>query len=125
MIDAKELNQRSETVRGLLREKLGVGGKTLAQQLKRAGRRLPARQQSQGRVILDAQERIVHPKLANTIDMAELKAAFAGLMEHLSAVDPKDRRKGKLLGWLGYQVFNLMVIGALVVVVLFWRGFIG
>lgn len=125
MIDSKGLNQRSETVRELLRTKLGLRGKTLAAQLKRAGRRLPARHHRDGQVILSAQDRIVHPKLATTIDEAELNAAFAGLMNHLGAVDPKDRRKGKLLGWMGYQVFNLMVIAALLVAVLLWRGFIG
>lgn len=125
MIDGKDLNQRSETVQNLLRTKLGARGKTLAAQLKRAGRRLPARHHKEGQVILSAQDRIVHPKLATTIDEAELKAAVTGLLDHLSAVDPKDRRKGKLLGWMGYQVFNLIVIVAALIAVLLWRGFIG
>ena len=125
MIDEKELNRRTETLQALLRDKLGVRGKTLSKQLRRAGRLLPARLQREARLIVSAHQRIVHPRLAATIDEAQLKAAYSGLMEHLSAVDPKDRRKGKLLSWLGGQVFNFLLIGGAVIAVLIWRGLIG
>ena len=125
MIDPKDLTQRSDALHTLLKAKLGLRGKTLAVQLKSAGRLLPKRLHKDGQVIVSALSNAHHPKLAVRIDQARLGTAFANFTNHLDEIDPKDRRKGKLLGWLGGQVFNLILIGGGLIALLMWRGLIG
>ncbi len=124
MIDPKELNQKSEALSELLRTKLSLRGRTLEARLSRSGRSLPKRLHRAGRVIVEAQKKAEHPRLALTVDPGPVDAAFQEMKAHLKGVDPVDRRKGKLLNWLAGQVFNLMVIIALLVILLRWQGLI-
>lgn len=124
MFDPKEINEKSEALGALLRAKLGLRGKTLAAQFRAAGRRLPKRMHREGQLILTALEKLPHPKLAVTIDQARVNSAFTNLNHHLEAIDPADRRKGKILGWLGGVVFNLILVAGLLLAVLRWQGVI-
>ncbi|WP_371227219.1 hypothetical protein [Roseovarius sp. 2305UL8-3] len=124
MIDPKELNQKVDTLSELLRSKLSVRGRTLEARLSQAGRTLPKRLHRAGQTIVDAQKKAAHPRLALTVDPDPVKAAYQEITAHLKTIDPADRRKGKLLNWLGGQVFNLMVIIALLVILLRWQGMI-
>lgn len=124
MIDTKDLNEKSETLKTLLRSKHGARGKSLTARIDHAGRRLPKRVQAQARVIAEAEKMPAHPKLAATLDHARIAKAYDAVQDHLNGVDPKERRKGKLLGWLGGQVFNLMLVSAGLIAVLLWRGYL-
>ena len=125
MIDPQELNKKTDALMGLLKAKIGAGGKTLEARMARIGRRLPKRLHGEAKIIIKAQEVSPHPKLASTIDAARVDSAFEAITNHLKQLDPKDRRKGKLLGWMGYQVFNLILISAALIGVLVWRGYLG
>lgn len=125
MFDPKELKRKCDTLGDLLKAKIGTGGKSLETRLNRAGRRLPKRLHEDGRTILAAQSKAPHPKLARTIDETRVDQAFSNMTNHLRSIDPKDRRKGQLLGWLGSQVFNLLLIVVFLIAILWWRGFIG
>jgi hypothetical protein len=107
-----------------LREKLGVRGRSFATRLRRAGRALPAHAQKAGKVLSEAQGMIDHPRLRRQIDEAQMRAAFRDLHVALDPIDPRDRRKGALLGLAGSMVFNLMLLAAAVIAVLRWRGLI-
>ncbi|MFK7940951.1 MAG: hypothetical protein AB8B82_16340 [Roseovarius sp.] len=109
----------------MLRAKHGARGKTLEARVAHAGRRLPKRIRTEAQMISDAERLPAHPKLGATVDHARLARAFDTVQNHLNGVDPADRRKGKLLGWLGGQAFNLLVIAGVLITVLTWRGFVG
>ena len=125
MIDRKDLNEKSESLKTLLKAKHGARGRSLEARVKHAGRRLPKRIQREAQVITQAEAMPPHPKLALTVDSGRVSKAYDAIEEHLNGVDPKDRRKGKLLGWLGGQVFNLILIAAALITVLIWRGYVG
>lgn len=124
VIDATELNKKSNVLNDLLRTKLSLRGRTLEARLSRAGKGLPKRLHRAGQVVVDARKKASHPRLALTVDPAPVETAFQEMTAYLKGVDPVDRRKGKLLNWLGGQVFNLLVIVALLVILLRWQGLI-
>jgi len=125
VIDPQDINQKAEALKSAVKAKYGVRGKTLAARLGKAGRLLPKRVHHEGLVIQEAMDKMHHPRLAATVDPMRLEAAFLHITNHLDGVDPNDRRKGKVLGWLGGQVFNLILIAALLVALMWWRGLIG
>lgn len=124
MIETQDLNRRIQELMEQLHAKLGLRGKSLRVRLGRAGRRLPKRLHRAGQVILDAEQKVAHPKLALLVDPHPVEAAFAEFKVHLAEIDPVDRRKGKLLGWLAGVVFNLILVIVLLLAVLRWQGLI-
>ncbi len=125
MIDPKDLNQKCEALNDLLRRKHGLRGKTFEARLNRAGRLLPKFIHREGQIIVEAQRLTPHPKLAATVDSTRVNKAVETITNHLSGINPNDRRIGKLLGWLGGQVFNFLLIAGVLIALLMWRGFIG
>ena len=73
-------------------------------------------------VIGQAVELDHHPKLRKRVDGPAVKAAHDRIARHIDTIDPKERRKDFWLGQLGSLAFNLLVIVALVVTVVKWRG---
>ncbi len=107
-----------------LRVQLGVGGRDLGTALGRARHRLPRRTYRQGMILVRAEPLAAHPKLRLTLDGPALAAAAAVVSAHLATIDPADRRKGWWLGMLGGMSFNLILMGALWVGFLIWRGIV-
>lgn len=124
MIDTKEFHQRASKLEETLRTKLGLRGKNLSARLRRAGRLLPRRLRTEAGVLTEAEAKLPHPRLARQVDFVRVNKAFQAIEAHLAKIDPKDRRKGKILGWVGGLVFNLLVLIALLVLILRWQGFI-
>ena len=122
MLDAGRFKTRIEGLEQALHQKLGLRGRGLSARLARAGRLLPGRVRRAGALLVEAEQKLAHPKLALQLDEARLDAAFADIETHLDGIDPKDRRRGKLLGWLGGVVFNLILLVVLVLLLLKWRG---
>jgi hypothetical protein len=58
------------------------------------------------------------------IDHKKARGARDRLTAHLMTVDPKERRKDWILGILGGLAFNLLLIGALAIIWLRWRGIV-
>lgn len=120
----QEAMKRFEALSDELHTRLGLRGRGLSARLGRAGRLLPRRLRRAGALIAEAERRMQHPGLARTVDHARLDAAFAEFDTYLKGIDPADRRKGRILGWLGAQVFNLLLAAALLIALLRWRGVI-
>lgn len=111
-------------LRAQLREKLGVKGSDLGVALNRARHRLPRRVYRQGMVLAQAEPLAGHPKLRLTLDAPVLNVAASEVRAHLETVDLADQRKGWWLGVLGGLSFNLILMCALLIAVLVWRGFV-
>ena len=90
----------------------------------KARRRLPHKLRKDLTRILEARRFADHPKLARTLDAPAIRAAAGRLERHLNAVDLADQRKGRILGVLASIMAGIIVVVALVVIVLRWRGFI-
>ncbi len=108
----------------LLRKKLGVRGKTLAESVRRARRRLPKQVYRQALELARAEPMAEHPKLHLVLDMPRLDKAAQDVQSFLRAINLADRRWGRFLDILGSMAFNLLVLGALVLVLVLWRGLV-
>ncbi|MFU8883274.1 MAG: hypothetical protein ACNA7Q_12980 [Rhodobacterales bacterium] len=121
-MEQDEILARSDALCALLAEKLSLKKGTLAQRMRRAGRRLPARIRDQAQIVAGAEAMSAHPKLALRIDHAEVDRAFQEVRNHLRMIDPGDRRRGALLGALGALAFNILLFVALLMAFLRWQN---
>jgi hypothetical protein len=113
-----------DEVRALMETRLRVRGKTLDQQVRKAGRLLPRAERREAIYLAQAATVMQHPKLSRMVDQSKAAQAHARVTRFLNTVDPKDRAKGKLLGWLGSLAFGFIVLFMLVIVILVQRGIV-
>lgn len=123
-MEQDEILARSDELCALLADKLSLKKGTLAQRIRRAGRRLPARIRDQAQIVAGAAAMAAHPKLALRIDHAEVDRAFDEVRDHLRKVDPGDRRRGALLGAVAALAFNILLFVALLLAFLRWQNII-
>lgn len=117
-----DISLKAEELRLALQAKLRVRGRNFGRAVERAGRLLPRRLHKQAAVIVKAQGLGGHPKLVRMIDQAAVTKAFADFTDFLEAIDPKERRRARFLGWLGGLAFNLLVVATCFVIWLVWSG---
>jgi hypothetical protein len=108
----------------LMRERLRVRGSGLEARVASAGRLLPARVRRAALEIAEAEKREANPRLARQNDPAALARAYAEVERHLKAVNPSERRKDAVLGFLGSVALGLLALFAAVLVLLVWRDLI-
>ncbi|WP_116130956.1 hypothetical protein [Tropicimonas sp. IMCC34043] len=122
MIDISLPETNADLAR-LMRERLGVrGDATLAAKMRRGGRLLPRRLRQEGAYLVQMEQLWQHPRLRRQIDVDHVARAQAELRAHLTAIDPRDRMIGRILGIVAPLAFNLLLIGALVIAWLAWTG---
>ncbi|WP_246139395.1 hypothetical protein [Falsiphaeobacter marinintestinus] len=124
MSEHDQIPDQIETTRALMRQKLGGGGATLKDALRKRGSRLPRRVRSQINELAEAETFATHPRLRFTLDATALTKAATGAQDHLNAIDLSDRRKGWWLGMLGGLAFNFLLATTLLIIVLIWRGYV-
>ena len=120
---AQDLLADIEELQELLKANAGVSG-DLATALGKARRQLPRRIYKQGMRLVQALPLLEHPKLRLTLDEKALQGAAREVKTHLTAIDVADRRLGRVLDVLGSMAFSLLVVFALLIIVLRWRGFL-
>jgi hypothetical protein len=111
-------------VTGEMHDKLRVGGADLHRTLSRTRRQLPHRIQRQARQLAEAEPLAAHPRLRRTLNAVALEAAASEVSKYLSGIDVANRRKGWWLSLLGGVAVNLLLLGALLVLLLRWRGIV-
>lgn len=124
MTHASDIAQMTTAVQGLLSEKFGMRRRALPKMMQRAGRRLPKRMHAKAQVLIDAGKLTGNPKLLRQMDAVKLAQAFAGLTEHLEAIDVAKRRRDRLLRMTGLIAFYILLITACFVWWLWWRGYV-
>lgn len=124
MIDPNQIRQVNQDLCLLAGEKFFVKTDSLEKAMRKIGRRLPKWAHKQADVLVKAEAMSGHPKLSMMLDVGEIKAAETKLRTAFDAIDPKDRRKGAVLSVLGSLSLSLFVVIGLVVLVLWWRGFL-
>lgn len=115
---------RLSDLRALLTERLGVAGRDLRDQVRRAGRRLPRAARRDAEFLARAETMARHPRFARLIDPREVKRAERRLSHRLRAIDPAAERRNRRLNLLAAAGFYLLVTFALVVALLVWRGIV-
>jgi hypothetical protein len=117
-----DIMAKAEELRLALRAKLGVRGREFPDAVKSAGRLLPNRLRKQAGVIVKAQGLGGNPKLMRMVDMAGVNKAHSDISEFLAAINPKERRRTRILRWFGGLAFNLIVVATCFVIWLVWSG---
>lgn len=123
-MSAVTIQQMADRVANLLEERLNLKGKSLAEKLRRGGRLLPRKVRVAAEQLADAATRSQNPKLLLQIDEAAVTDAYGVCSKHLSKIDAFDRRLGTVLRTASSMVISLMVVGAILIGVLFWRGYL-
>lgn len=118
------IQQMADRVANLIDERLKIPGNNLESRLQRAGHRLPRDVREAGDVLVSATMMAQNPKLLMRIDDEAVASAYDTCIRHLKSVDLGKRRKGMLLDAGARIAFALLVVGAGLVAILRWRGYI-
>ncbi|MEL6682186.1 MAG: hypothetical protein AAFQ09_06015 [Pseudomonadota bacterium] len=120
----KDIDDQVATLQSLLDEKLGVRGRTLAVQVRKAGRLLPRHVRRDATYIATSVALSENPKLSRMVDQARLQKAHSNVTAYLTTINVTERRVTAGLNLAASIVFALLVTGVLVLVVLVQRGFV-
>lgn len=124
MIDPTQLSKRNRALTRLACDTFRFETDSLARAMQKAGRRLPPKVHKQAAILIEAEQRAGHPKLAMMLDADQINRAAKAVETALKAIDPDDQRKGLILSTLGMMSFNLIVVFTALIVILLWRGFL-
>ncbi|MCO6381334.1 hypothetical protein [Oceanicola sp. 502str15] len=110
------VKQVADGLAQMMGERLGIRrGETLADKLRRGRRLLPRKVRREAAFIAEAEARMEVPKFAFQYDAARVEKAEKVVRNFLETVDPVDRRKGIVLGILGWLAFNFLLVAGLVI----------
>lgn len=121
---AEEIQAKCDEIATLFHQKLRLRGRTIAVTAQKARRDMPAKLRKQAAFLVEQATLAQSPKLNRMMDVAAIEAAHTNIVDHLEAIDPKDRRRGAILGWLGTVAFGLIVIAIAVISVMVWQDLI-
>jgi hypothetical protein len=124
MSDVQRTERILEDIAALMAERLELRPAPFARLVEKARPLLPRRLKRHAQVLAEAQGAAVHPRLALTLDQAQVARSAAALRDYLSGIDVADRRLGRRLSLLGSLAMNLILVAMLLLVVLVWRGFL-
>ncbi|MBC7154528.1 MAG: hypothetical protein H5U19_07955 [Rhodobacteraceae bacterium] len=114
----------ADRVAELMEERLKVRGAGLPEKLRRGGRLLPRKVRVQAQYLAEACRQAEHPHLRVRVDMARVAGAYDATVRHLTGINRWQRRRVAALDFLASAAFNLLVLAALVIAVLIWRGYL-
>ncbi|SEV96281.1 hypothetical protein SAMN04488515_0423 [Cognatiyoonia koreensis] len=106
----------ADEMRTLFEQRLRIKGRSLEQQVHKAGRALPRKVRSDARSVVDALAVQGNPKLARMVDEKRIAQSGRNVVAYLKTIDPQDRLKGQVLSWLG----AVSAFGIILFVVLVW-----
>jgi len=119
-----DLDARLDKIAALMEERLGVRGDGFEDKFARAGRLLPRKLRREGALLVEARTMAAHPKLGRRVDERRLRKAARVFERYLARVDGSERRVTRWVNWLAGNALNILIVFALVVAVLTWRGLI-
>ena len=123
-MSAVTIQQMAERITTLMEQRLRLKGKDLHEKLRKGGRKLPRRVRAAAEQLADAAQRSQNPKLLLQIDEAAVVAAYDVCSKHLSKIDAGYLRTSSILRTASSMVISLLVVVALALAVLYWRGYL-
>ncbi|SEK50637.1 hypothetical protein SAMN05421666_1187 [Roseovarius nanhaiticus] len=124
MVDPKTFQADIDALSQKLRSRVGARGRSLEAQLRRAGRALPKAARQGGSRLVKLEKMMAHPRLRRLVRAEDVAAALGAVSAPLDQIDVKERRKDRALRLAGSTVGNLLILGALIVILLRWRGLV-
>lgn len=121
---AGSIEQMAGRVAALMEQRLRIRGASLSEKLQRGRRRLPRIVRAEAAILAEATRLAASPKLFPQIDQDRVARAHDICMKHLEGKDRLRRRRAALIGVAGSIAFSLLAVVLLVLVVLWWRGFL-
>ena len=121
---SETIEQMVAEVRAGLREKLGLRGKTLTDQLRKGGRLLPRYVRYDATYLAQIAPLADNPKLARMIDLPKARQAHQNVLAHLASIDLSLARREGALNIIASIAFGMLVTIVLTITVLWWRGFV-
>ncbi len=118
------LAEKTEELRRMMREHLGVKGRDFAAALRRAGRLVPRRLQREARALIEAEEMARNPRLMKRIDQRRTDLAYHEIRRFLESRNPAERRIDLALSIAGGMALSVLAAAGLVILVLVWRGYL-
>ncbi|WP_050526660.1 hypothetical protein [Pseudorhodobacter aquimaris] len=123
-MSAATTRQLAERISVLLTDRMHIKGQDLADKLDRAGRRLPRRERMAARALAEAAHQAQNPKLLLQIDEESVAANYDICVRYLNALNRGYRLRGVLMGVSTSILFSLLIVMAVLLAVLMWRGFL-
>lgn len=123
-MSAANIQQMAAVVADLIDARLKVGGATLAEKLRRGGKRLPRHVRREAAYLAEVAQNARVPKLMVQIDHARAVHAYDACLRHLKPLGAGERRKAlamQIVTGIGAGVF---ITGVLILLVLIWRGYL-
>ncbi|APZ54976.1 hypothetical protein [Salipiger abyssi] len=108
----------------LFEEKLSLRRGGFETRAARARRALPRALRGDLAKVVEARRMAGHPRLARMIDATAVGAAAERVEAHLKRIDVADRRRGRRLSLLAAVMLNLLLVFALLMGLLLWRGYL-
>ncbi|WP_170134551.1 hypothetical protein [Salipiger aestuarii] len=90
----------------------------------RARKALPRPLRADLEKVMAARRMVGHPRQARLVDGAAVRRSADRIETHLRGLDLTNRRKGAALSLLASLMIDALVVGAVVLGLLLWRGFI-
>jgi hypothetical protein len=122
---AVSIQQMADRVADLLQTRLRIRGNGLAEKLKRGGRVLPRTVRKAASALAQAADQAENPRLMMQLDLEKVAADYDLCLKHLNGIGARDRRIGMVLDFGARLALIVLVVGALLLAVLYWRGFLG
>ncbi len=122
MTSRETITVHAEALADLIEDRLGVRGRGLEAKLRRAGRAIPRYVRREAQKIVEASRLLAHPRLSRQVDPEGLDSAYRRCETWLMSVDPSERRKNRIIGFLATNAFNLVVIATGLILWAVWTG---
>lgn len=119
-----EITALAERAAELMRQRLGASAGDLPGALRQRGRRLPRPVRRAAQELAEAAALAGHPRLRQRLDRKRAEQAGARVLSYLEPLGRAERRRRLALSMLGSVAFGLLGTLALLLGLLFWRGFI-
>jgi hypothetical protein len=123
-MDNEQLAAQISEVSTLMAERLNVRGASLERQVRKAGRMLPRRLRAEATYLAHAATLAGNPKLMRMIDLPKAEQAHLAVSTWLKSVDPAARRWTRILNVLAVVMFNILLLGGVLIWWLWYQGMI-
>ncbi len=111
-MDQERYFEITESLRQQMAERLSVKSRSFPGAVRKAGRLLPAQARTAAQELIDAEQRLSHPKLAARTDGAQIDRAAATIEAALSRHRPGARaaqRRSLLAAEIGFRALIVIV----------------
>lgn len=118
----KSLDKTLEKLAKRMRDRMAVGGTSVAQTLEKGRGALPKHYRAKADRILDALQMANQPRLAQQIDVAGIDRAANDILGYLKTVSASRDRERRVFDVVLTILLNLAGVSILLVTFLAWKG---